>query len=45
MKKPIMIDFTGHSCANCRKMEAEVLSKLEVSNSLHNDFIVASLIC
>ncbi len=41
--RPIMIDFTGHSCANCRKMEAEVLSKPEVSNSLHKDFIVASL--
>ncbi len=31
MKKPVMIDFTGHSCANCRKMESEVLSKPEVS--------------
>ena len=43
MNKPIMIDFTGHSCANCRKMEAEVLSKPEVSKILHNDFVVASL--
>lgn len=43
MKRPIMIDFTGHSCANCRKMEAEVLSKPQVSSLLHNDFIVASL--
>lgn len=43
MKRPIMIDFTGHSCANCRKMEAEVLSKPEVSSLLHNNFIVASL--
>lgn len=43
LNKPIMLDFTGHSCANCRKMEAEVLSKPEVSNVLHNDFIVASL--
>jgi thiol:disulfide interchange protein DsbD len=43
MKRPIMIDFTGHSCANCRKMEADVLSKPEVSSVLHNDFIVASL--
>jgi len=43
LNKPIMIDFTGHSCANCRKMEAEVLSKTEVSSLLHNDFIVASL--
>ncbi|MEO6455687.1 MAG: thioredoxin family protein [Ginsengibacter sp.] len=43
LRKPIMIDFTGHSCANCRKMEAEVLSKPEVSSLLHSDFIVASL--
>ena len=43
MHRPIMIDFTGHSCANCRKMEAEVLSKPDVSNILYKDFIVASL--
>ena len=43
LHKPIMIDFTGHSCANCRKMEAEVLSKQEVSGTLNKDFIVASL--
>ena len=43
MKRPIMIDFTGHSCANCRKMESEVLSKPEVSDQLHKYFIVASL--
>nr|MBA3675736.1 thioredoxin family protein [Chitinophagaceae bacterium] len=43
MNRPIMIDFTGHSCANCRKMEAEVLSKQEVSSMLHKYFIVASL--
>jgi thiol:disulfide interchange protein DsbD len=43
LNRPIMIDFTGHSCANCRKMEAEVLSKPEVSKLLHDDFIVASL--
>ena len=43
LHKPIMIDFTGHSCANCRKMEAEVLSKHEVSGTLNKDFIVASL--
>ena len=41
--KPIMLDFTGHSCANCRKMESEVLSKQEVSSILTKDIIVASL--
>lgn len=43
LKKPVMIDFTGHSCANCRKMESDVLSKPEVSKMLHNDFVVVSL--
>ena len=42
-KKPLMIDFTGHSCANCRKMEKEVLSNPEVMKILQNDFIVVSL--
>ena len=43
MHRPIMVDFTGHSCANCRKMEAEVLSKPEISKMLKRDFVVASL--
>ncbi len=43
MNKPVLIDFTGHSCANCRKMESEVLSKPEVSKILHDDFVVVSL--
>lgn len=41
--RPIMVDFTGHACANCRKMESAVLSTPEVSKVLNNDFIVASL--
>lgn len=41
--KPIMIDFTGHSCANCRKMENEVWSKEEVLSRLRNDFIILTL--
>lgn len=43
LRKPVMIDFTGHSCANCRKMESQVLSKPEVSSVLQTDFIVISL--
>jgi thiol:disulfide interchange protein len=43
LNRPVMLDFTGHSCANCRKMESEVLSKPEVSKLLHDDLIVASL--
>jgi thiol:disulfide interchange protein DsbD len=30
LNKPVMLDFTGHSCANCRKMEAEVWDDPEV---------------
>jgi len=41
--KPIMIDFTGHSCANCRKMENQVWSKPEVLQKLRNDFVILSL--
>jgi len=43
--KPIMLDFTGITCVNCRKMETEVWSNPEVFNSMKNDFIVASLFC
>lgn len=43
LNRPIMIDFTGHSCANCRKMEQEVLTDPEVTKRLQNDFVVASL--
>jgi thiol:disulfide interchange protein DsbD len=43
VNKPIMIDFTGWSCANCRKMENEVWSKPEILERLRNDFILLSL--
>jgi thiol:disulfide interchange protein DsbD len=45
LKKPIMLDFTGINCVNCRKMESEVWSKPEVAKLLKEDFIVASLYC
>lgn len=41
--KPIFIDFTGHSCVNCRKMEEYVWAKPEVLKRLKEDFIVVSL--
>ncbi len=41
--KPIMLDFTGIACANCRKMEAGVWSDPEVGKNLHDNFIIASL--
>ncbi|MFT4062138.1 MAG: thioredoxin family protein [Edaphocola sp.] len=43
--KPVLLDFTGHSCVNCRKMEAAVLKKPEVLKVLAEDFIIASLYC
>lgn len=41
--KPVFVDFTGHSCANCRKMEEYVWVKPEVLKRLKNDFVIASL--
>ncbi len=43
--KPLLLDFTGHSCVNCRKMERAVLSKPEVLAELKKHFVVASLYC
>lgn len=43
LNKPIMLDFTGHSCPNCRKMENEVWSNPDVLNRLRNDFVIISL--
>ncbi len=45
LKKPIMLDFTGINCVNCRKMESQVWSKPEVARRLKEDFIVVSLYC
>lgn len=41
--KPVFVDFTGHSCANCRKMEEYIWVKPEVLKRLKNNFIIASL--
>ncbi|WP_207492239.1 protein-disulfide reductase DsbD family protein [Aridibaculum aurantiacum] len=43
LNKPVMLDFTGHSCANCRKMEAEVWDDPEVLKLLRDDFVLVSL--
>ncbi len=45
MNKPVLLDFTGHSCINCRKMERAVLSKPEVMRYLQENFVLASLYC
>ncbi len=41
--KPVMIDFTGWACVNCRKMEQNVWPKPKVLNTLKNDVILISL--
>jgi thiol:disulfide interchange protein DsbD len=43
LKKPLMLDFTGINCINCRKMEAQVWSSPEVMKRLKEDFVVVSL--
>lgn len=45
LKKPLMLDFTGINCINCRKMEGQVWSDPEVMKRLKEDFVVASLYC
>lgn len=42
-KKPIMLDFTGHACVNCRKMEINVWSDPAVLAILKNDLVLISL--
>lgn len=41
--KPALIDFTGWSCVNCRKMEATVWAEPEVLRRLREDYVIISL--
>jgi thiol:disulfide interchange protein DsbD len=41
--KPVFLDFKGHSCKNCKIMEAEVLSDPKVLDRLRNDFVIIAL--
>lgn len=43
VNKPILIDFTGWACVNCRKMEGQVWSDAEVKRKLSEEFILVSL--
>ncbi len=43
VNKPIMLDFTGHACVNCRKMEQNVWAKDEILPLLKNDVVLISL--
>ncbi len=41
--KPVLIDFKGHFCSNCKKMEAAVWSDPEVLRTLREDFVIVAL--
>nr|WP_315156955.1 cytochrome c biogenesis protein CcdA [uncultured Flavobacterium sp.] len=43
VNKPIMLDFTGHACVNCRKMENNVWSDKSVLSILKNEVVLISL--
>lgn len=41
--KPVMLDFTGYGCVNCRKMEAAVWTDSKVSQIINDDYILITL--
>ncbi|MFV9550879.1 cytochrome c biogenesis protein CcdA [Algibacter sp. PT7-4] len=43
VNKPIMIDFTGYACVNCRKMEEHVWPLEKIDNYLRNEYVLISL--
>lgn len=43
VNKPVMIDFTGHTCVNCRKMEMNVWAKDKILPILKNEIVLISL--
>lgn len=43
MHKPVMIDFTGHACVNCRKMEASVWTDKQVYQRINQDYVLIQL--
>jgi thiol:disulfide interchange protein DsbD len=45
VNKPLFIDFTGHGCVNCRKMEENVWSDPQVLKRLQEQYVVVALYC
>jgi len=43
INKPLLIDFTGYACVNCRKMEENVWTNETVAEILENDYVIVSL--
>lgn len=45
VNKPLLVDFTGHACANCRKTESTVWTNDKIRPILQNEVVIASLYC
>ena len=43
VNKPILLDFTGFACVNCRKMEEHIWPLAKVDNVIRNDYVLISL--
>lgn len=43
LNKPVLIDFSGYGCVNCRKMEAAVLTNPDIKDMIDNDFVMVTL--
>ena len=43
LNKPVLIDFKGHACANCKKMDAKVWSDPEVQKKINDNFVLVAL--
>ena len=41
--KPVLLDFSGYGCVNCRKMEGAVLDEPDVKAMIENNFVVIKL--
>lgn len=43
LHKPVLVDFSGYGCVNCRKMEAAVLTNPEIKSMIDEDFVMVTL--
>lgn len=43
LNKPVLVDFSGYGCVNCRKMEAAVLTNTEIKDKIDNEFVMVTL--
>ena len=42
---PVLLDFKGHACSNCKEMEAKVWSDAGVQQRLRDNFVIIALYC